>query len=74
MRCVRYTEVWSPIGHYLRCEAEAVVRLYAWDGKPVPGGLYCQAHADECIAEYREKLGKEWTLRAVDEFGKEVAA
>jgi hypothetical protein len=56
-----------------RCERDAVGLLYHWDGKPVPSAFLCRECADEIIAEYREKLGEEWTLRPVDEFGKEVA-
>ncbi len=48
-----------------RCEfgAIAVVRMLAPDGVRVPGGTMCQAHADAVIAEYREKLGEQWSTQ-----------
>lgn len=58
--------------HYsLRCRVPATRRFYAPDGKPVPGGYYCRAHAEEIAAEYREKLGEDWTTVEIDELGTE---
>lgn len=56
-----------------RCEAEATRLLLAPDGKPVPGGFYCQAHAEAITAEYSEKLGEDWPSVEVDENGRRRA-
>ena len=55
-QCQRYEQ-------HTRCAAPAVDRMYAPDGKPVPGGYYCQAHTDGPINEYREKLNEVWTSK-----------
>lgn len=50
-----------------RCPREATVRLLDPDGKRVPGGGMCDAHAREVVTEYREKLGEEWRVEPLEE-------
>ena len=45
-----------------RCTRLAAGRLYAPDGKAVPGGYYCAPHARACIEEYAAKLNEAWTF------------
>ena len=45
------------------CPREATVMLHAPDGRAVPGGWMCDAHAAEVVTEYREKLHEEWSAR-----------
>ena len=61
MRCNH----WAPVGTS-RCEAPAVARLYAPDGKANPGGWYCGAHATAITTEYADILGERWTTRPLD--------
>ena len=51
-----------------RCKNLAVVKLYAPDGDPVPGGWECQECADAIIAEYHAKLGETWTTRPLHKY------
>ena len=52
-----------------RCQADAKYLLFGPDGKPVPGGQYCEAHTTAPIQEYRDKLGQEWYAESIDEHG-----
>ena len=56
-RCTHYAPDNGP-----RCTADATHRLLDGDGWRVPGGIYCQEHAQEIVDEYREKLGWNWTM------------
>ena len=50
-------------GH--RCDRLGTVRLVApdgWTGQPM-----CREHAQDCIDEYREKLGEEWGIVEIEE-------
>ena len=58
MICAQYT-------HKQRCKDAAEVLLICPDGKPCPGMWLCRKHAAEVIAEYRAKLGQEWTTQEV---------
>jgi len=51
----------SHVGPSGRCQARATVYLHAPDGLPVPGGYECAPCAEAVIAEYRDKLGEEWS-------------
>lgn len=44
-----------------RCTALGTVRLLGPDQDPVPGGIYCEDHARELCAEYREKAQESWS-------------
>ena len=50
-----------------RCTANATHRLLDEDGWRVPGGIYCQEHAQEIVDEYREKLGWYWVMDPLEE-------
>lgn len=53
-------------GYLCAFDRLAEVRLCGpGDDKPVPGSAMCRPHAEECIEEYREKLGEEWTAREI---------
>lgn len=46
-----------------RCRDKATGVLVAPDGEAVPHPGLCKAHADAVIAQYRQHLGEQWTLR-----------
>ena len=63
MRCNH----WACVGN--RCEAEATRLLIQDDGKPNPGGFYCERHGTAIVTEYAKKLNETWTLVEVDDLG-----
>ena len=69
--CSHYTTtapgVWV---NAVRCRNEATVYLIQPDGKPNPGGAYCEAHGTAIITEYGEKLRQCWTLTPCDQYGR----
>jgi len=52
-------------GH-LRCTANATHYVRDDNGKRV-SGVWCEKHARECVIEYREKLGWNWTMERIEE-------
>jgi hypothetical protein len=56
----------------VRCGAEATCWLIEETGKRTPGGYMCGEHGREIVDEYREVLGWEWSLQAIDEHGDPV--
>jgi len=48
-----------------RCTAEATHYLRDAGGKRI--GVWCEKHANEIAAEYREKLGWDWTMALIQE-------
>ena len=61
-RCTHYAPDNGP-----RCEADATHRLLDGDGWRVPGGIYCEAHAQEIVDEYREKPAWLWSTQPIEE-------
>ncbi len=66
MQCI-YHELEKP---FKRCEKPAEGKMVSPDGQDVPGCYYCKQHADIIMAEYKEKLRQEWTLRPLTELEK----
>ena len=48
-----------------QCVSLAEVHMVAPDGEPVPGGWMCRPCGERIAAEYRSKLGEEWTLEPI---------
>ena len=61
-RCTHYAP-----DNWPRCTADATHRLLDGDGWRVPGGIYCQEHAQEIVDEYREKMGWLWSMQPIEE-------
>ena len=53
--------------YHMRCKANATHRILDSDGWRVPGGIYCEKHAREIVAEYNSKLGWNWTIELIPE-------
>lgn len=45
------------------CPHEAFELLFGPDGTDSPGAWVCRAHGEFILAEYRKKIGEEWTCR-----------
>ena len=71
MRCSHYDREYTNAAGE-RCKATATVRLLDPDGERVSGCIYCQAHAQAIIDEYREKLGEVWTTLPIGELANDL--
>ena len=52
-----------------RCQQPATHHLYDEAGQVIPGGRYCQEHAQEILQEYAAKLNVAWQWAEIDNFG-----
>lgn len=50
---------------YTRCTSPAVYYLIDHHGKRNPGSRLCEVHATQCIVEYADKLGWEWSVEEI---------
>jgi len=53
----------------MTCTATATHRLCDSRDKRVPGARYCQAHAQDVLDEYADRLGWHWTATPLNAGG-----
>jgi len=66
-RCTEIIPDDGPRRDWKRCTNTAEVWLLNNEGKDTPGGYMCVKCANDCITEYREKLGWHWSTRPLTE-------
>lgn len=55
-----------------QCRNEATGFLFGPGGliDPVPGGQICSECSESILAEYKEKMGEEWFVAKIDQWGR----